>query len=116
MVALILARGGSKGIPRKNLAVIQNTTLLRRSLDTINDCGCMMNIFLKFELKSYLYDNQHVLLVFVKYEGNKNTLKHLNLILKILFLEFLILFRQTEIYNCVFTPTVLILILTNIKL
>lgn len=44
MVALILARGGSKGIPRKNLAVIQNTTLLRRSLDTINDCGCMINM------------------------------------------------------------------------
>lgn len=43
VVALILARGGSKGIPRKNLAIIQNTTLLRRSLDTINDCGCMIN-------------------------------------------------------------------------
>lgn len=43
VVALILARGGSKGIPRKNLAVIQNTTLLRRSLDTVNDCGCMIN-------------------------------------------------------------------------
>lgn len=41
VVALILARGGSKGIPRKNLAEIQNSTLLRRSLNTINDCGCM---------------------------------------------------------------------------
>jgi hypothetical protein len=46
VVALILARGGSKGIPRKNLALIQNTTLLRRSLDTINDCRCMINIML----------------------------------------------------------------------
>lgn len=41
VVALILARGGSKGIPRKNLAEIQNITLLQRSLDTINDCGRM---------------------------------------------------------------------------
>lgn len=51
MAALILARGGSKGIPRKNLAVIQNTTLLRRSLDTINDCGCMINIIINFFVK-----------------------------------------------------------------
>lgn len=41
VAALILARGGSKGIPRKNLVEIQNSTLLRRSLDTINDSGCM---------------------------------------------------------------------------
>lgn len=45
MVALILARGGSKGIPKKNLAEIQNSTLLRRSLDTINKCGCMKIMF-----------------------------------------------------------------------
>lgn len=41
VAALILARGGSKGIPRKNLAEIQNSTLLRRSLVTINDSGRM---------------------------------------------------------------------------
>lgn len=41
MAALILARGGSKGIPRKNLVEIQNSTLLRRSLNIINDSGRM---------------------------------------------------------------------------
>lgn len=41
VVALILARGGSKGIPKKNLAVIQNSTLLQRSINTVNDCGRM---------------------------------------------------------------------------
>lgn len=51
VVALILARGGSKGIPRKNLAIIQNTTLLRRSLDTINDCGCMINMIIDYFIK-----------------------------------------------------------------
>lgn len=39
VVALILARGGSKGIPKKNLAIIQNSTLLQRSLNTVNSCG-----------------------------------------------------------------------------
>ncbi|XP_027848672.2 N-acylneuraminate cytidylyltransferase A [Aphis gossypii] len=51
VVALILARGGSKGIPRKNLAIIQNTTLLRRSLDTINDCGLFHDVWVSTDDK-----------------------------------------------------------------
>lgn len=35
VVALILARGGSKGIPLKNLAMIGGDTLLGRTLKTI---------------------------------------------------------------------------------
>lgn len=37
VTALILARGGSKGIPLKNIARIGNQTLLGRTLDTIHN-------------------------------------------------------------------------------
>lgn len=37
VTALILARGGSKGIPLKNIARIRNQTLLGRTLDTIHN-------------------------------------------------------------------------------
>ncbi|KAJ4444540.1 hypothetical protein ANN_06335 [Periplaneta americana] len=37
IACLILARGGSKGIPKKNLAKINGTTLLGRSLLAINE-------------------------------------------------------------------------------
>ena len=36
---VIFARGGSKGIPRKNLALLQGRTLLRRSIDQALDLG-----------------------------------------------------------------------------
>ncbi|XP_047107856.1 N-acylneuraminate cytidylyltransferase [Schistocerca piceifrons] len=39
VVGLILARGGSKGIPKKNLARVGNLTLLGRSLKSINEFG-----------------------------------------------------------------------------
>ncbi|XP_063698844.1 N-acylneuraminate cytidylyltransferase [Culicoides brevitarsis] len=39
VTALILARGGSKGIPLKNIARIGNQTLMGRTLDTINLFG-----------------------------------------------------------------------------
>lgn len=51
VVALILARSGSKGIPKKNLAEIQNTTLLRRSLNTINDCGLFSDVWVSTDDK-----------------------------------------------------------------
>ncbi|XP_050431680.1 N-acylneuraminate cytidylyltransferase [Adelges cooleyi] len=45
VAALVLARGGSKAVPRKNLAEIQNTTLLRRTLNTINDFGLFQDVW-----------------------------------------------------------------------
>jgi CMP-N-acetylneuraminic acid synthetase len=39
VAALILARGGSKGIPQKNLAKIKGTSLLKRSLVAIHEFG-----------------------------------------------------------------------------
>lgn len=39
VTALILARGGSKGVPLKNIARFGNQTLLGRSLDTIRAFG-----------------------------------------------------------------------------
>lgn len=47
MTALILARGGSKGILKKNLVEIQNITLLRRTLNTVHDFGCKFLSFIK---------------------------------------------------------------------
>lgn len=38
VVALILARGGSRGIPYKNLAKIANVSLLGRALRVVNNC------------------------------------------------------------------------------
>jgi len=43
VAALILARGGSKGIPQKNLAKINGTTLLKRSLMAIHEFGSTYN-------------------------------------------------------------------------
>lgn len=37
--ALILARGGSKQVPRKNLAVVGDKTLLRRTIETAKLAG-----------------------------------------------------------------------------
>ncbi|VVC40771.1 Nucleotide-diphospho-sugar transferases,Acylneuraminate cytidylyltransferase [Cinara cedri] len=51
VVALILARGGSKGIPKKNLAIIQNSTLLRRSLNTVNDCELFHDVWVSTDDK-----------------------------------------------------------------
>lgn len=43
-VALILARGGSKGIPLKNIANISGTTLLGRSLEAIHNAGVFTEV------------------------------------------------------------------------
>ncbi|XP_050540894.1 N-acylneuraminate cytidylyltransferase isoform X2 [Daktulosphaira vitifoliae] len=45
VTALILARGGSKGILKKNLVEIQNVSLLRRTLDTVHDFGLFHDIW-----------------------------------------------------------------------
>lgn len=37
--ALILARGGSKQIPKKNLAVVEKKTLLKRTIDVAKAAG-----------------------------------------------------------------------------
>ncbi|XP_021938696.1 N-acylneuraminate cytidylyltransferase A [Zootermopsis nevadensis] len=43
--SLILARGGSKGIPLKNLAKVNGTTLLKRSLNTIHEFGRFSSVW-----------------------------------------------------------------------
>lgn len=45
VVALVLARGGSKGIPLKNLAILNNETLLTRTLRTIKASGAFQHIY-----------------------------------------------------------------------
>lgn len=45
ITALILARGGSKGIPLKNIATIGNETLLGRSLRIIENVEKFESIF-----------------------------------------------------------------------
>lgn len=45
IVALVLARGGSKGIPLKNLAKIGNNSLLGRALRTIENCNCFIEVW-----------------------------------------------------------------------
>ena len=40
VTALVLARGGSKGIPGKNLAMLGQQTLLGRCLDTLAAAEC----------------------------------------------------------------------------
>jgi CMP-2-keto-3-deoxyoctulosonic acid synthetase len=44
VASLILARGGSKGIRHKNLAKINGTTLLKRSLMAIHEFGSKCTI------------------------------------------------------------------------
>lgn len=45
VVALILARGGSKGIPLKNLAKLNSESLLQRTLEVINKSGLFENVW-----------------------------------------------------------------------
>ncbi|KAL1137645.1 hypothetical protein AAG570_009341, partial [Ranatra chinensis] len=45
VAGLVLARGGSKGIPLKNLAKIQNETLLGRTLETLTRFGQFNSIW-----------------------------------------------------------------------
>lgn len=59
-VGLVLARGGSKGLRKKNLAMLNGTTLLGRSLRTMKQFGskyanalCYVKIILTLLLKSY---------------------------------------------------------------
>lgn len=45
MVALILARGGSKGIPLKNIAKLNDQSLLQRSLEVIHKVGLFEQVW-----------------------------------------------------------------------
>lgn len=45
IVALVLARGGSKGIPLKNLAKIDNISMLGRALRIIKNCNCFVDVW-----------------------------------------------------------------------
>lgn len=40
LIGLIPARGGSKGIPRKNLQKLNNVSLLSRGISTLKNAGC----------------------------------------------------------------------------
>ena len=45
IVALIPARGGSKGIPRKNIKIICKKPLISWSIDTAKKSGCFDKIY-----------------------------------------------------------------------
>lgn len=66
LAGLVLARGGSKGIPRKNLAEINGHPLLGRALDTMIESGG--EIFKKLKLlptfTHSFYHKNHVSKVF----------------------------------------------------
>lgn len=44
LVGLILARGGSKGLPGKNLARVNNRTLLARALTAMANSHCKLYV------------------------------------------------------------------------
>jgi CMP-N,N'-diacetyllegionaminic acid synthase len=57
--ALIPARGGSRGIPRKNLAVIGTKTLLEKTIETALACNVFQKIFVSsddYELLNLAYN------------------------------------------------------------
>ncbi len=62
-VALILARGGSKQIPNKNLAIIENKSILRRAIETAKAAAGKHLIFHFFNL-NFLTNGIIIYLVF----------------------------------------------------
>src|SRR5512146_273093 len=46
ILALVPARGGSRRVPRKNLAVLGGRTLVRRALETALAAGCFETVAL----------------------------------------------------------------------
>lgn len=55
-VALILARGGSKGIPRKNLAPIGGLSLLARAIQTIQKANVFREIWVSTDDDEISYE------------------------------------------------------------
>lgn len=55
-VALILARGGSKGIPRKNLAPIGGVSLLARAIQTIQKANVFREIWVSTDDDEISYE------------------------------------------------------------
>ena len=49
VLAVVPARGGSQRVPRKNLAVLEGRTLVRRALDTALAAGCFATVALSSE-------------------------------------------------------------------
>ena len=49
VLGLVPARGGSKRVPRKNLALLEGSTLVRRALQTAVDAGCFELVVLSSE-------------------------------------------------------------------
>lgn len=63
LAAVILARGGSKGIKLKNLAQVNNKSILNLSLETIKTVK---------EFKSIWVSTDHYLIAEESSKGNKN--------------------------------------------
>ncbi|XP_054284571.1 N-acylneuraminate cytidylyltransferase A-like [Macrosteles quadrilineatus] len=63
LVGLILARGGSKGLARKNLATINNKTLLSRALTAMANSNCFDELWVSTEDKEIAEEA-------LKYEAN----------------------------------------------
>uniref|UniRef100_A0A182RE15 N-acylneuraminate cytidylyltransferase n=1 Tax=Anopheles funestus TaxID=62324 RepID=A0A182RE15_ANOFN len=60
IAALVLARGGSKGIPLKNIVEIQpNQTLLARALDTIEQSGVFSSIWVSTDHEQIAAEANH---------------------------------------------------------
>uniref|UniRef100_A0AAG5CRK1 N-acylneuraminate cytidylyltransferase n=1 Tax=Anopheles atroparvus TaxID=41427 RepID=A0AAG5CRK1_ANOAO len=70
LVALILARGGSKGIPLKNIVEIQpNQTLLGRTLDTVRRSGVFETVWVSTDHERIAHEAElHGALVFARSE------------------------------------------------
>nr|XP_040220403.2 N-acylneuraminate cytidylyltransferase [Anopheles coluzzii] len=68
IAALVLARGGSKGIPLKNIAEIQpNQTLLGRALGTIHQSGVFDSIWVSTDHEQIAYEaDRHGASVFAR--------------------------------------------------
>lgn len=60
IVALILARGGSKGIPLKNLAIVASISLLGRALRIIHNChNCFDEVWVSTDNELIAREAQH---------------------------------------------------------
>lgn len=64
MAAIILARGGSKGIPLKNISKFGNSTLLNKTLQTVSECNCFSSIWVST-------DSTEILNSLIKYPSSK---------------------------------------------
>lgn len=60
IIALILARGGSKGIPYKNLAKVAGVSLLGRALRVIHNCrNCFREVWISTDNELIAQEARH---------------------------------------------------------